>query len=331
MTLLGRDVLLVGPNMRSALALTHRLQHWGFQCHFARNMGAAFDLLGSHPFHLVLSNTQLSDGTGFRLLAALNGLPVTVFLCLPVENSCFWLPAMDDGKDCLGSPALGVRECTRGNGPVFKSRGKARIYSTERAQSMTDHSSLESSIQISTDVNLVSAPELFEHTQDIFNLIAQRAYGLFESRGRVHGNDREDWSLAESELLMPMKFHLSRSGEQLTARADLSGFKRQEIKVSLEPHRLSISGKTEPGESHKPEHHPHSHRHAQLMFHVIDLPCAVDPSKARASLRDGRLEVVMPIAATANVRAETEPADSKPTATGTSGAIVKPQATAARK
>jgi hypothetical protein len=28
------------------------------------------------------------------------------FLCLPVENSCFWLPAVDGGKDCLGLPAL---------------------------------------------------------------------------------------------------------------------------------------------------------------------------------------------------------------------------------
>ncbi len=214
---------------------------------------------------------------------------------------------------------------------MLKSRAEARIYSTERAQPMTDHSSPESSIQISTDVNLVSTPEVFEHTQDIFNLIAQRAYGLFESRGRVHGNDREDWSLAESDLLTPVKFHLSRSGEQLTARAELSRFKRQEIKVSLEPHRLCISGKTEPGESHKPEHHPHSHRHAQLMFHVIDLTCEVDPSKARASLRDGRLEVLMPLAATANVRAETELADSEPTATGANGPIVKPQAATARK
>jgi hypothetical protein len=47
---------------------------------------------------------------------------------------------------------------------------------------MTHHSSLESSIQINTDVNLVSAHELFEHTQDVFNLIAGRAYEIFESR-----------------------------------------------------------------------------------------------------------------------------------------------------
>lgn len=100
---------------------------------------------------------------------------------------------------------------------------------------MKDHSSATSSIEISPDVNLVSVHELFEHTQDVSNLIARRAFEIFENRGHVHGNDREDWLLAESELLTPVKFHLSESGERLTARAELPGFHRQEIKLSLEP------------------------------------------------------------------------------------------------
>jgi HSP20 family molecular chaperone IbpA len=159
-----------------------------------------------------------------------------------------------------------------------------------------------------TDLNLVSVHELFEHTQDVFNLIARRAFEIFEARGCVHGNDRGDWFRAESELLTPVKFHLSVSGEQLTARAEVPGFNRQEIKVSLEPYRLSISGKTEPRENHKSGKHPHLHRHAQLMFRVIDLPCEVDLSKAKATFNDGRLEVVMPKATPAkSVRVETKP------------------------
>lgn len=106
MTLSGKDVLLVGQNLHSAQALTDRLHRWGFRCHFADNMRAASDLLSWHPVDLVLSNTHLSDGTGFGLLVALAGLPVTAFLCLPVESSCFWLPAIDSGKTCLGLPAL---------------------------------------------------------------------------------------------------------------------------------------------------------------------------------------------------------------------------------
>jgi hypothetical protein len=109
-TLSGKGVLLVGQSFHSAQALEDWLKQRGFRCHFARNMREASDLLNSCPVDLVLSNTYLPDGSGFRLLMALSGLPVTAFLCLPVENSCFWLPAIDGGQNCLGSPALRPRD-----------------------------------------------------------------------------------------------------------------------------------------------------------------------------------------------------------------------------
>ncbi len=169
---------------------------------------------------------------------------------------------------------------------------------------MTHHSSHASN---STDLNLVSVHELFEHTQDVFNLIAQRAFEIFENRGCVHGNDREDWFLAESELLTPVKFHISESGERITARAELPGFNRQEIKLSLEPRRLSISGKSEPHEDHQSRKHVQSLGHKQMIFRVIDLAAEVDLSKVKATLNDGTLEIVMPKADPAkSVRVETK-------------------------
>ena len=113
MTLFRRKVLLVGQNFHRARTLTDKLQCWKFQNHFACNIRAASDLLSSHRVDLVLSHTCLSDGTGVGLLAALDHLPVTAFLCLPVENSCLWLPAIDGGKKCLGLPALRPLEFAR--------------------------------------------------------------------------------------------------------------------------------------------------------------------------------------------------------------------------
>ena len=54
-----------------------------------------------------------------------------------------------------------------------------------------------------------------------------------------------------------------------------------------------MSGKTEPRDSPEPEKHP-LHRHEEIMSHVIDLPCEVAPSKAKATFNDGRLDIVMP-------------------------------------
>jgi CheY-like chemotaxis protein len=106
MTLAGREVLLVGQSFHGAQSLTERLNGLGFRCRIATSMRSASNLLTAHSIHLVLSNTILPDGTGFSLLEILAGLPVTAFLCLPVENSCLWLPAIDEGKACLGMPAL---------------------------------------------------------------------------------------------------------------------------------------------------------------------------------------------------------------------------------
>jgi hypothetical protein len=109
-TLSGREVLLVGHSFQSAHGLSERLHRWGLRCHLAVDMRAAFDLLSSRPVDLLLVNAHLSDGSGFGLLMAVAGLPLTAFLCLPVENGCFWLPAVNGGKECLGMPALRLAE-----------------------------------------------------------------------------------------------------------------------------------------------------------------------------------------------------------------------------
>ena len=113
MTLNGMEVLLLGQSFGSAQALVERLRRLGFRCHFADNLKTARQLSRSLRIDLVLSRTHLSDGTGFGLREALADLPVTVFLCLPVETSCFWLPIIDSGRDCLGLPALRPAEFRR--------------------------------------------------------------------------------------------------------------------------------------------------------------------------------------------------------------------------
>lgn len=113
MTLAGRNVLLVGQNFQSAQTLTERLRGWKFRCHFATNVRAASEFLAVRPVDLLLSNTHLLDGTGYRLLMNLVRLPVSAYLCFPVENSCLWLPAVDGGKPCLGLPALRPLEFAR--------------------------------------------------------------------------------------------------------------------------------------------------------------------------------------------------------------------------
>ncbi len=125
MTLPGRDVLLVGPSFQTPNRLTNRLRRWGFRCHFAGNTRTARELLSSMRVDVVLSDIRLSDGTGVALLGILAGLAVTAFLCFPVDTSCFWLPAIDAGKKCLGLPALRPEEFAKALEEMARSLGTA--------------------------------------------------------------------------------------------------------------------------------------------------------------------------------------------------------------
>jgi hypothetical protein len=99
-------VLLVGLGSSGAQLLSDRLRGWGFRCYLATDLRAAREVFELIRVHIVLTNTRLPDGTGVGLAASLAGLPMTVFVCVPIEDSCLWLPAIDCGRVCLGSPAL---------------------------------------------------------------------------------------------------------------------------------------------------------------------------------------------------------------------------------
>jgi response regulator RpfG family c-di-GMP phosphodiesterase len=115
MTNTSMDVLLVGEGPHiEAQATTDRLRQWGFRCHFAGTMRAALEFLKSRGVDVVLSQMRLPDGSGFGLIASLAGLPVTAFLCLPIGDSCFWLPAIDEGRDCWGQAMWGPTDFARG-------------------------------------------------------------------------------------------------------------------------------------------------------------------------------------------------------------------------
>jgi hypothetical protein len=75
-------------------------------------------------------------------------------------------------------------------------------------------------MKTSTGLVLPSVDEPLEHTQNTLNRIARRAFEIFESRGGLHGHDREDWFLAETELFEPVKLPISGSGEPVTVSAE---------------------------------------------------------------------------------------------------------------
>ena len=133
-----------------------------------------------------------------------------------------------------------------------------------------------------------------QRSQEIYDSIARRAFEIFESSGLVPGRDHEDWLKAEAELLHPVHLDIAESDEAVTVRAEVPGFGAKDVEITLEPHRLAITGKRETNEERKTEKTLYSERCVDQVFRVIDLPAEVNPDKAAATLKDGILQLAMP-------------------------------------
>jgi HSP20 family protein len=139
-----------------------------------------------------------------------------------------------------------------------------------------------------------SSEEISNQFSQIHDVIAQRAFDIFESRGRSPGHELEDWSRAESELLHPVPLNVTESNGEYIVRAEVPGFSSKDLEVMVKPLSLRISGKRETKEDKENGKMICSDSRADRIFRVLDLPSVVDTSKVSTILKDGILIVDLP-------------------------------------
>ncbi|MGA2978979.1 MAG: DUF2934 domain-containing protein [Terriglobales bacterium] len=139
--------------------------------------------------------------------------------------------------------------------------------------------------------------------QQVELAIARRAYELFEARSCEHGHDLEDWFRAESELLRPVSVTMSESEDRISVRANVLGFEANELKVSIEPRRITILGEKEPGTAKTGggKTQPVA-SHPDQILHVIDLATDVTAETAVVEWQGGLLKFELPKAAEPKVQ-----------------------------
>ena len=141
---------------------------------------------------------------------------------------------------------------------------------------------------------IVEVEKLFERMSEISQNVARRAYELFEARGVEMNESLEDWFRAESELLRPLPIEIKETEKQYVVRAEVPGFKAEDIEISVEPHRLIVSGKAtseKKKEVEKAERTIFNERRSRQFFRSFELPAVVEPASAYATLKDGILEL----------------------------------------
>jgi len=144
-------------------------------------------------------------------------------------------------------------------------------------------------------LTLASAEELLQIMQDIHNLIAQRAYQIFEHRGSQQGHDVFDWLQAELEILHSGRHEIQELPESLLLRAELPGrFTADRIKVSVEPRRVMVTAKELMTVTCCDGSVTETRPRLRQLFRVHDLSASVDSSRSKAELNGNTLQIVMP-------------------------------------
>jgi len=113
------NVLLIVESRYSLSVCRPLLVKVGCTCHFAESRKEIDHILARTRLDIVLSlNPQ---GSLAELTALLAGSCSSMFYRLPVEEGCWWLPALRKGERCLGAPAFRSNEFTRAIAEIVRS------------------------------------------------------------------------------------------------------------------------------------------------------------------------------------------------------------------
>ena len=153
-------------------------------------------------------------------------------------------------------------------------------------------------------VRLTRPEEMLDQVRTTFDTIARRAFEIFERNGGQFGRDLENWFEAESELFHPAHIEIAEADRTLTVKAEVPGFSEKDLQVSLEPRRVTITGRRESHEEKKTRKTVYSERCSNEIFRVVDLPAEVDPTASgiAATYDQGVLTITLPEVEAAKAR-----------------------------
>ncbi len=136
-----------------------------------------------------------------------------------------------------------------------------------------------------------NAEEVQWDMQQIQLAITRRAFELFTLRNGEHGHDWEDWFQAESELLRPISILISETADRFSVRANVLGFTEKELKVSVEPQRITILGRMNAAPA---ETEGSATLNPDQALKIITLASEIDPQGTVVELDSGVLKLELP-------------------------------------
>lgn len=100
------SVLLVGRSGSWGTSVVKSLEKFGSELFFAAPQTVTSEYVRKGAYNLILLDSTVPPEQRRKLAFELIGSEASIFYTFPVENGCWWLPALRGGKDCHGAPAF---------------------------------------------------------------------------------------------------------------------------------------------------------------------------------------------------------------------------------
>ena len=100
------NVLLVGKNGSWGTVVLKSLDKFRSELSLVAPQTVTPDYVRKGAFDLILLDSTVAPEHRRQLASELIGSEVSIFYTFPVENGCWWVPALRHGQDCHGAPAF---------------------------------------------------------------------------------------------------------------------------------------------------------------------------------------------------------------------------------
>ena len=123
-----------------------------------------------------------------------------------------------------------------------------------------------------------------------YDEIQRRAFLLFESRGSIHGHDREDWLEAERQLNPAPTTELIEEDCQFAIKMALPGYQPNQLRVNVLPNAVIVEGDALAVQDQYGKL-CFSNFSERKLLRRVELPYGVWQDSANAELKDGILRI----------------------------------------
>ena len=116
---------------------------------------------------------------------------------------------------------------------------------------------------------------------------------LLRMKRRIERLMRSFGSLAFEEI-ESFPIDISETEDEVIVRADLPGFSKEEVSVNATENTLTIEAKRKEKKEEKGERFYRIERKVGSLRRTVSLPVEIDAERAKAKMKDGVLEIVLP-------------------------------------